>query len=195
MAKQQQRGATKAKAAVEQGKEEDQQSQREQQTKVPAERGAGEPTRDRPQFQPRVDIYEKGNGLVLVADLPGVSTNGLEVTLEKRVLTVYGRVEEDRPEGYSPVYHEYDIGDFERQFTLADPASRERAENHRADCWQRAQQTLGIPRLASHPEMIRRKHRPIDPRTEQAIWFVEQEATLDTAVWNGHERHQRPVAE
>ncbi len=119
MAKQQQRGATKAKAAVEQGQEEDQQSQREQQTKVPAERGAGEPTRDRPQFQPRVDIYEKGNGLVLVADLPGVSTNGLEVTLEKRVLTVYGRVEEDRPEGYSPVYHEYDIGDFERQFTLA----------------------------------------------------------------------------
>ena len=48
-----------------------------------------------------------------------MSPEGLEVTLEKRVLSIYGRVEDDAPEGYSQAYHEYAVGDFERQFTLS----------------------------------------------------------------------------
>ena len=70
-------------------------------------------------FVPRVDIYETETGLVVAADLPGVKPGGLEVTLEKRVLSIYGRVDEEAPEGYSPVYREYEVGDFERQFTLS----------------------------------------------------------------------------
>ena len=48
-----------------------------------------------------------------------LSPDGLEVTLEKRVLSIYGRVDEEAPEGYSMVYREYEVGDFERQFTLS----------------------------------------------------------------------------
>jgi HSP20 family molecular chaperone IbpA len=70
-------------------------------------------------FLPRVDIYETQTGLVVAADLPGVKPDGLEVTLEKRVLSIYGRVDEEVPEGYSLVYREYEVGDFERQFTLS----------------------------------------------------------------------------
>ena len=94
-------------------------NQPENEAKLPAEQGAGERTHDRPIFLPRVDIYETETGLVVVADLPGVSPEGLEVTLEKRVLSIYGRVEEDAPKGYSQAYREYEVGDFERQFTLS----------------------------------------------------------------------------
>jgi HSP20 family protein len=93
--------------------------QAELEGKLSAEQEAGERTHERPAFVPRVDIYETETGLVVVADLPGVSPEGLEVTLEKRVLSIYGRVEEDVPEGYSQAYREYAIGDFERQFTLS----------------------------------------------------------------------------
>src|SRR6476619_6597451 len=94
-------------------------SQSELEGKLSAEQDAGERTHERPAFIPRVDIYETETGLVVVADLPGVSQKGLEVTLEKRVLSIYGRVEEDAPAGYSQAYREYEIGDFERQFTLS----------------------------------------------------------------------------
>jgi HSP20 family molecular chaperone IbpA len=94
-------------------------NQPENETKLPAEQGAGERTHDRPMFLPWVDIYESETGLVIAADLPGVNPDGLEVTLDKRVLSIYGRVDEEGPEGYSMVYREYEVGDFERQFTLS----------------------------------------------------------------------------
>ena len=94
-------------------------SQPELAGKLSAEQEAGERTHERAAFVPRVDIYETATGLVVVADLPGVSPEGLEVTLEKRVLSIYGRVEDDAPEGYSQAYREYAVGDFERQFTLS----------------------------------------------------------------------------
>ena len=90
-----------------------------QSEKVRAEQQPGERTHDRPVFRPVVDIYETEHGLVLAADLPGVAPEGLDITFEKRVLTIYGRVSTTAPEGFSPVYREYQIGDFERQFTLA----------------------------------------------------------------------------
>jgi HSP20 family molecular chaperone IbpA len=94
-------------------------SQPEQEGKLSADQGAGERTRDRPVFLPRVDIYETDTGLVVAADLPGVNPDGLDVTLDKRVLSIYGRVDENAPAGYSQVYREYEVGDFERQFTLS----------------------------------------------------------------------------
>ncbi len=87
--------------------------------KLRAEQETGERTHDRPVFRPRVDIYETEEGLVLAADLPGVAADGLDIRLERRVLTIYGRVSSTPPEGFSPVYREYEIGDFERHFTLS----------------------------------------------------------------------------
>ena len=94
-------------------------SQPELEGKLSAEKEAGERTHEGPVFVPRVDIYETETGLAIIADLPGVSPEDLEVTLEKRVLSIYGRVEEDAPGGYSQAYREYEVGDFERQFTLS----------------------------------------------------------------------------
>jgi HSP20 family molecular chaperone IbpA len=118
MAKQD-RTKTQDKDANKQQSQAAQSNQPENEAKLPAEQGPGERTHDRPMFLPRVDIYETEIGLVVEADLPGVNSDGLVVTLDKRVLSIYGRVDEKAPEGYSLVYREYEVGDFERQFTLS----------------------------------------------------------------------------
>jgi HSP20 family molecular chaperone IbpA len=40
---------------------------------------------------PPVDIYETADGLVVLADLPGVTKDGLSVQVEQGVLTIEGR--------------------------------------------------------------------------------------------------------
>ena len=56
------------------------------------EQGDAERTRDRKAFVPRADIYETADGMVVVADVPGVDENSIEITLEKGVLSIVGYV-------------------------------------------------------------------------------------------------------
>jgi len=41
-------------------------------------------------YYPAVDIYQTEDAVVLVADLPGVSKDGLTVQIEQNVLTISG---------------------------------------------------------------------------------------------------------
>ena len=90
----------------------------DERSKLPAEQNGGEPTRSRPTFRPRCDILETEKGLLLIADVPGAKPGGLDIRLERRELTIRAEVEDDAPEGMSPLYREYRIGDYERRFTL-----------------------------------------------------------------------------
>jgi HSP20 family protein len=92
----------------------------------PAE--GAERTRTRPVYAPHTDIFETEDGLVILADMPSVSPDGVEVTLERNVLTIRGRTEDSPPEGFSPVYLEYQPGDYERVFTLSEDIEAERIE-------------------------------------------------------------------
>jgi len=83
-----------------------------------AESGA-ERTRARKAFVPRVDIYETDDELVVVADMPGVDENSVDITLEKNVLTINGNVNLAHPDNYNLAYAEYEEGDYERSFTLS----------------------------------------------------------------------------
>jgi HSP20 family molecular chaperone IbpA len=65
---------------------------------------------------------------VILADMPGVSPDGVDVTLERNVLTIRGRTEDSPPQGFSPVYLEYQPGDYERVFTLSEDIEAERIE-------------------------------------------------------------------
>ena len=96
--------------------------------KMRADQGPGERTRSRRTFRPRVDIYETEQGLMLLADMPGAKPDGLDITLERRVLSIRADVEDHAPEGYSPVYQEYEVGDFECQFTLSGDFDAEHIE-------------------------------------------------------------------
>jgi HSP20 family molecular chaperone IbpA len=87
-----------------------------------------ERTTSRKVFIPRVDIREVGDAIVLLADMPGVDEKAVDITLEKNVLTLTGRVEPDVYEGYRAAYVEYEAGDYERAFTLSDEIDRDRIE-------------------------------------------------------------------
>jgi len=77
-------------------------------------------------FVPRVDIYETKDALFLIADMPGVDDKTVEVELEKNILTISGRVEDGKIKDYTLVFSEYEVGDYERTFTLSDEIDREK---------------------------------------------------------------------
>ena len=77
-------------------------------------------------FLPRVDIYETKDALYLIADMPGVDEQTVDVELEKNILTITGRVENGRLKDYSLVFSEYEVGDYERTFTLSDEIDKDK---------------------------------------------------------------------
>jgi HSP20 family protein len=83
-----------------------------------------EGTRDRLVFIPRADIYEAGDQIVLLADVPGVDEKSIDITLEKNVLTIKAFVEVDDPADYTQTYREYQVGDYQRNFVLSDEIDR-----------------------------------------------------------------------
>jgi HSP20 family molecular chaperone IbpA len=85
-----------------------------------------ERTRAKRLYTPAVDIIESREDLLLVADMPGVDENSVDITLEKDILTVYGKVEPEVPQHHRLVSSEYGIGDYQRSFTLSDEIDRER---------------------------------------------------------------------
>jgi len=69
---------------------------------------------------PEVNIFENKNEYVLEAEMPGVTKDGLEITLEANVLTLVGHRSDATPTGEA-VYRESRPVDFRRVFEL-DPA-------------------------------------------------------------------------
>jgi HSP20 family molecular chaperone IbpA len=87
---------------------------------------AAERIRNVKTFVPRVDIYENKDSLFLLADMPGVDENTVDIELEKNVLTITGRVENGHVKDAAMMYSEYEIGDYERVFTLSDRIDRDK---------------------------------------------------------------------
>jgi HSP20 family protein len=77
---------------------------------------ATEPTRERPTLIPPVDVYENDAELLLIADLPGVPRDAVELNLEEGALTLSAR-RRGRPDG-AVLGDELGDGDFLRSFRL-----------------------------------------------------------------------------
>jgi HSP20 family protein len=77
----------------------------------------GESTRNLPVYIPSVDIYETEDALVVLADMPGVSSESVSIDVRESQLTLRGTV---TPEGENEraLLKEYGVGDYYRQFTL-----------------------------------------------------------------------------
>ncbi|PBB89638.1 heat-shock protein Hsp20 [Mesorhizobium sp. WSM3864] len=88
----------------------------------------GERTRSRPVFVPRADIYETQDNVILLVDMPGVASDGVDITLEKRTLAIRGYAADQQHENYRQVYAEYSAGDYERVFTLSEDIDRDGIE-------------------------------------------------------------------
>jgi len=87
-----------------------------------------ERTRNRKVYVPKVDIYETKDAMVLIADMPSVDNQSVDITLEKNVLTITGNVESTSYEGKTLAYAEYDTGDYQRAFTISDEVDQDRIE-------------------------------------------------------------------
>jgi len=72
---------------------------------------------------PPVDIYETDTAHVLLADMPGVQSEGLDIQVEHDRLTVRGRVGEGGQE--RPHHQEFVLRDYYRAFTLTDEIDTE----------------------------------------------------------------------
>lgn len=88
---------------------------------VPATTGqtalAQEPTRSEETYvAPAVDIYEDDQGLVLLADMPGVDPAALDVRVDRGILTIQGKA--SHLATADPIYREYELSGFFRQFQL-----------------------------------------------------------------------------
>lgn len=100
---------------------------------VPNKLDGSERTRSRQVFVPRADIYETQDHLVLLVDMPGVASDGVDITLEKRTLAIRGYATDQLRENYRQIYAEYDDGDYERVFTLSEDIDREGIEASQKD--------------------------------------------------------------
>lgn len=80
---------------------------------------ATEGTRNRERYiTPTVDIYEAPAGLVVLADLPGVAKDGLDVRVDNNVLTIRGMAHHVATG--EAMYREYELVNFFRQFELGE---------------------------------------------------------------------------
>ena len=70
-------------------------------------------------YLPTTDIFETENALMVVMEMPGVVNEHADIIIEDNVLTVTGRIDFSKYEKLQPVYTEYNIGHFQRSFSLA----------------------------------------------------------------------------
>lgn len=79
----------------------------------------GELTREGTYFSPAVDIFADEKELVLLADMPGVSSEQVEIDLRDDTLTILGRIPPESGEGQF-ILSEYRPGNYFRSFRLTE---------------------------------------------------------------------------
>jgi HSP20 family protein len=114
-----------------------------------------EQTRPGPVFSPAVDIFENDNSITVLADMPGVKAQDLQIDLRESVLTLTARVTTPESPNESDVLREYRSGTFFRQFTLSETINQTGIDAKLAD---------GVLRLEL-PKVEKAKPRQITVRT------------------------------
>jgi HSP20 family protein len=98
---------------------------------------------------PPVDIYETSESLVLIADLPGVSKEDLNLRVDNNVLTLQGK--SSHAASGEAIYREYELVNFFRQFELSEQVDQEKI----AADFKQGVLTLHLPKVEkSKPRQI-----------------------------------------
>lgn len=100
--------------------------------------------RSRLTYRPHVDVRDRGDEVVFVADMPGAKPDSIAVTFDDGVLTVHATVAPRDLPG-RPLRQEYGIGDYRRSFRLGDGFDAARIA---AEC-RHGVLTVRVPRLAA----------------------------------------------
>jgi len=70
-------------------------------------------------FLPVTDIFETDQALTVILEMPGVDKERVEVGIENDILTIIGRIDFSRYEALTPLYTEYNIGNYSRSFQIS----------------------------------------------------------------------------
>ena len=88
------------------------------------EQHAGTPLAERtrmgPTYRPNVDIIERPDELLVIADVPGVSAEAIDVRYEQGDLTLEAHVEPRQSADTNYLLREYGVGAFRRVFRLGE---------------------------------------------------------------------------
>lgn len=87
----------------------------------------GETTKPDTYFAPHVDIFETDQEVVVMADVPGATTEGIDLALEENILTIQAQRTPIKYLG-RVILEEYESGHYLRRFTLAETIDQERIE-------------------------------------------------------------------
>jgi HSP20 family molecular chaperone IbpA len=92
-----------------------------------------EDTRPVRTFAPNVDIRETDEALWLWADMPGAAEDSIDVRLDSGQLSIRGKVSVDAYKELSPLYTEYNVGEFVRSFRVGNEVDVEQIEARMAN--------------------------------------------------------------
>lgn len=71
-------------------------------------------------YRSPIDVHENDEMFTIVADMPGTTAEGIEISVEDNSLEITGKVQ-DRYADLGRILHkEYGIGDFHRRFRIGD---------------------------------------------------------------------------
>lgn len=68
---------------------------------------------------PLVDVFEDRDGILLLADLPGVPKDKLELRIDNDTLLIEGEIVPDTPEHLEAAYAEVRLSRYRRAFSLS----------------------------------------------------------------------------
>ena len=112
---------------------------------------ATEQTRGGQFYRPNVDILEQQDELVLLADMPGLKTDDIEIDFQDRQLTIHGHVRPRQAEDTTYLLQEYGVGDFYRTFQVSEHIDASRIHASYSD----GVLTLHLPKVeAARPRKI-----------------------------------------
>ena len=107
--------------------------------------GHGEHTRCGCHYRPNVDIVENSDELLVLADLPGVAGEDIDVDFEDGTLTLHAKVAARQQEGVEYLVHEYGVGDYFRTFRVSEAIDASKISADYAD----GVLTLHLPKAES----------------------------------------------
>lgn len=93
---------------------------------------------------PAVDVFEDESGITLLADMPGVPKDKLELKVEGDALSIEGSVQPPTPDGLEAIYAEVRIPRYRRSFNLSRELDTTRVDANLKD----GVLTLRIPKQA-----------------------------------------------
>ena len=86
-----------------------------------------------PYLLPRVDVVEDSTGITLMADLPGVGKEGLDIKVDGHTLSLEGAVAWDTPPSPDTAFAEVRTSRYRRSFTLSNELDTAAIDAHLKD--------------------------------------------------------------